>query len=1108
MSAEEVSRMNLNPARDQGCPPEEAWFAICGGQIDEIEAQRLLSHAADCGTCGPRLREAAVNWVQEASQEEKDFVANLRSSSEVWQKKLALRLQRESRSEPQRRGRIGQFFWPVAAAAAAAAVLALIWVYRQNHSADALLARAYDQQRLTELRIPGGKPVPLFSPPRGSGPKQESPELLEVRLLAERGLRANPTNAYWHQVLGRIDVVEMEPESALAELQLAESIAPNLPRIQFDLGTAYYELGERTGDSSNYGYAAERFSRYLESVKNRDPVALYNRALCWEKIGVRDLARKDLTAAIELERNSEWREAMKQALQALDDFNAPGPQSKWSIPSEKPDDYEARLSQALEYRLTAPWPSASEQLHPVARMSEEHRDFWLSDWIAASGHRRSPLGDSALSAAIRENLAGNSSRGLQDAKLAQSSYQGTGNIPGILRAETEQVYAMRRMGRPQECLQELAEISSNKLLSRYSWLSADLALEDAACLFQVGRFDEAQKETQTALEIARTARLTLLALRARGFNADFLTSQGLAEDGWRMNVLGLSESSTAPAMRRYQFLSDLTLDASMLGLSRAAAYLATQAASIADQTSNVQIAAYAWELLAQDQLAIRRIEDARQSFEQADQKLAQLGENQATPTYRADWAADRAELQVAEGQGQQGLLAMDQALPAIDQTHSLLIRLNYWARRAQIESRMGKTDNALSSARNAVACAEAAMGQLKSPEERRAWQYNSESAYLVLVDSLIKINRPAEALNQWLSFRSAPEAMVGRLISLGSAEQPSPVSVLSTYPHSEALIYVRLTQRYVVFVVRQGNISALVLNSDPDLLDQMVRTFTILCADPKSSISELEALGRKLDSILLTPAVLSKGSEELRIDVPPSLEGLPFNALVLPDGSYRGSSLRVVYLPEWWSVRPPPHPQKITNSSHLLVVDSGVGLSSDRSIPIVYDESPQLAQMFAGGDLISRPGNVQTVLLRLPSANLFHFTGHATSEGSSAQLSLGGPEGQDPVLLTPTSLRGIVLPHCQLAFLAACTTFGQEPRRIEEPFALPSAFLKAGVVDVVATRWDVDSLASRTLALAFYRALLEGKSPASALKSAEDAVRTTPNYQHPYYWASFCLIEQ
>jgi len=78
--------------------------------------------------------------------------------------------------------------------------------------------------------------------------------MLEARLTAERGLEKDPMSPQWHQILGRIDVVAMEPASALAQFQIAEVRDPHLARIQFDLGTAWFELGESTGDTSNYGY--------------------------------------------------------------------------------------------------------------------------------------------------------------------------------------------------------------------------------------------------------------------------------------------------------------------------------------------------------------------------------------------------------------------------------------------------------------------------------------------------------------------------------------------------------------------------------------------------------------------------------------------------------------------------------------------------------------------------------------------------------------------------------------------------------------------------------------------------------------------------------------
>ena len=52
-------------------------------------------------------------------------------------------------------------------------------------------------------------------------------------------------------------------------------------------------------------------------------------------------------------------------------------------------------------------------------------------------------------------------------------------------------------------------------------------------------------------------------------------------------------------MGRYQFLADMTLDAGTLGLTEVAAQLAAESARVSTTTGNLQIAAYATELLGQ-----------------------------------------------------------------------------------------------------------------------------------------------------------------------------------------------------------------------------------------------------------------------------------------------------------------------------------------------------------------------------------------------------------------------------------------------------------------------------------------------------------------------------
>ena len=64
----------------------------------------------------------------------------------------------------------------------------------------------------------------------------------------------------------------------------------------------------------------------------------------------------------------------------------------------------------------------------------------------------------------------------------------------------------------------------------------------------------------------------------------------------------------------------------------------------------------------------------------------------------------------------------------------------------------------------------------------------------------------------------------------------------------------------------------------------------------------------------------------------------------------------------------------------------------------------------------------------------------------------------------------------------------------------------AGVREVVASRWAVDSSATRDLMLHFYRELCGGKPPALALGLAERAVRLNGTTNHPYFWAAFSLF--
>ena len=181
----------------------------------------------------------------------------------------------------------------------------------------------------------------------------------------------------------------------------------------------------------------------------------------------------------------------------------------------------------------------------------------------------------------------------------------------------------------------------------------------------------------------------------------------------------------------------------------------------------------------------------------------------------------------------------------------------------------------------------------------------------------------------------------------------------------------------------------------------------------------------------------------------------------------------------------------------------------------------------------------------------FHFTGHgAYNSQKPAESSLGLVDG----LLSAKQIGQLDLSSYQLVCLAACETALTGNDGVPDEYVgLASAFLKAGATNVLSTLWPVDEVASAWIMIRFYQNLLDSHSPAIALKSAQQWLKTVSStelsdwimrlaqlddlppvvserlearakntlelgdtmspeqptdYHHPYYWAAFTLIGQ
>ena len=93
-----------------------------------------------------------------------------------------------------------------------------------------------------------------------------------------------------------------------------------------------------------------------------------------------------------------------------------------------------------------------------------------------------------------------------------------------------------------------------------------------------------------------------------------------------------------------------------------------------------------------------------------------------------------------------------------------------------------------------------------------------------------------------------------------------------------------------------------------------------------------------------------------------------------------------------------------------------------------------------------------------------------------------------------------------LVVLSACETGLGKDIRGEGLVGLTRGFMYAGATSVVASLWKVEDKATAELMKRFYIEMLKNKkTPAEALRAAQNSIRQMPDWSAPHYWAGFTL---
>jgi CHAT domain-containing protein/tetratricopeptide (TPR) repeat protein len=1054
-----------------------------------------------------------------------------------------------------------------AAALVLVALIGTWWYLRRPNDPARLLAEAYAEQRTLELRIPGAHYGPLRMERGSERSRLSRPlALLDAEALIARKLAEQPNNPYWLGEQGRAELLDWQYAAAIKSFTQALALKPDAPDLERDLATAYFQRAESEGRAIDYGTAIQLLSHALSKAPN-DPVALFNRAIADEKMFLYNDAIQDWEHYLKVDPKGEWAaEAqrhlanLRKKIKAHENSGAGAkrdPRAAATLLRARADSKvlasadvqdsldEEYLSIAVREWLPAlyspagpGWRTNADVEKALLTLSEvlraHHHDRWLADVLSSPPSDPFVDGLRALGDAVKTNAEGDPADGQSLAKKAERSFRAAGNIAGAVRAQLEAVYALQRGQKGSQCIRS-AQALQEKLEGRgYTWNEYQLQLEKAACWISIGDFGKAEQSLQHSRGMSTLSNYGTLDLRSLGLASSLDLSVGNEAGAWEKDRDGLSSywGGSYPPVRAYQFYSDL--------------------AQTAEDTSEWQMGAYLWReavlylppaqyplprALAQFKLATALgaaglAAEAAEAFDRANRFFAALELTSATRAYEADGEISLAALEAERGDVNQALARLDRARPAISGVSSYILPLHFYQTLGEIYMSRGETQQAKSALVAAANIAEQGLLSLQSYHERLTWDIETGKTYRLLVQLYYKQLKDAtRALEIWEWYRSA--AVRGNF-SRTAAHMQSPASraidalvasnqsslqiptlaglgkIPGNSPDEIVISYAQLSDGVIIWLFDNSGLDSAWVPVGSEELERLAKRFRDECANPESNRESLQRDSRSLYNLLIAPALdrLAAG-RTLIIEPDGAVWHVPFQALMDGPDRYLGTqhaivtSLGLGYLGRHFE-----DSSRFTSRQRALVIsDPSLPADLAASFPPFADagrEAEAITSRFIDSELLGgKSATREAVQRELGRAEIFHFVGHSISRSGRVGLLLASRQGNDDVeVLDAANLQRSQVRRCKLVVLSACST-GMGERAPADPESLVRAFLQAGVPNVIASRWNVDSRATTEFMDLFYADLLSGQPVFQALQSASNELRKRSATSHPYYWSAF-----
>ena len=1152
-----LGRLRSGPTsvRTKDCPDEALWVELAAGLVDESRSSKLTEHAAHCDYCGNRLREVAEDLTAQPSEEVEAAVAALATVQPDRQRALAARLAKTPASiEEKGRSQVRQWkpeqekhrfrWWPRlvwAAAGVAVLVVAVLLGMRMFRQPDPneLLAKAYTQKRTIELRFPRAEYGPIRVE-RGAGNKDQPTEFYEAEVIIKRESAKHAEDPNWLQARAQAELLQWDYESAIRNIEDALMLKPDDPALLQTKAMAYFERAEKLGleGAIDYGEAAEDLSKALKKSPD-DAVALFNRAIIYDKIHLPNEAIQDLEHYLKLDPSGQWSaeakerlDRLKKMVKAHDDALAEpladpasflrlmGDPTAVAHVDERIEDYQ---DLAIRGWLPAAFPlsgrnsksaEAFSALRALAEvLHERHKDKWLNDLLDESSN--SPEFAKAvneLSEAEKRSSAGEPSGALRAALHAAELFGKAGDQSGVLRAEVERVHALQRSQLGDRCLRAAAQIAAS--LGEYHWLRSQLLIDECACSIMIGSFPRARSYISDSLGEAASTRYRALHLRALGIAAAVETDEGNLNGAAEKDVEGLSAYWTwlsAPPMRAHQFYDDLDYVIEDLKLWNLATSIGKESIATILQTDDRSAEALNRAHVARLELAAGNIGSAELQLNHALHLFEILPQTEAIRAYRLYAEIDVARMDISKGDVAAAEAKLNAVGETLQATKSFEIPLFFYSTEGMLY--LSKSDNSRAeiALRQAEKIAESNVQGLDT-DSAHYWADETSSVFRDLVFAQIRLQDAESALKTWEIYRFfalGGGAAAQRALRVNSFEQTLQ-SVTKSLGGNTFLSYSLLRNGIGVFLVDDEGVHSSFVDADPQQVAALVAHFAKMCSDPDSNRALLQRIGRQLFDLLIGRLNRKLKGSELFVELDDALGDFPFQALVAPDGKFLVQHYRVMFSPGLLYRTASRPVATISDASYLVALGSaaiGDG-QADIPLPDTGREAKEVAARFRNGKLLlGREASVASLEQFLPKAEVVHIAAHSASTSNhEGLLLLSGSAQGDTTIWDSQRIKPSLLRHAQLVVLSACATGRSAALRNETRGTLVRAILAAGVPQLVVTRWDIDSAATRRFMGRFYSELLSGEPVLEAFQRAQVALLNERSMNHPYSWAGIALF--